>query len=76
MEQGLFIDNSTELSSQQHALAKQTSDEIKKAIEKYGPIALTDYDLDYKYQIKKRVVEAKRDFVREGVPPAAAAAMI
>lgn len=64
LDEGLFVNNSTELNSEQFALAKQTTEEIRKAIEKYGPIALTDYDLDYKYQIKKRVVEGKRDFVQ------------
>jgi hypothetical protein len=64
LDEGLFINNSTELNAEQYSLAKQTTEEIKKAIEKYGPIALTDYDLDYKFQIKKRVVESKRDFVQ------------
>lgn len=64
LDQGLFINNSTELNAEKFAIAKQTTEEIKKAIEKYGPIALTDYDLDYKYQLKKRVIESKRDFVQ------------
>ena len=61
VDEGIFINNSNELNTEEHALAKETTEEIKRAIEKYGPIALTDYDMDYKYQLKKRFVDNKRD---------------
>jgi len=63
LDEGLFINNSTELNAEQYSLAKQTTEEIKKAIEKYGPIQLTDYDLDYNYQIKKRIIDNKKEYV-------------
>jgi hypothetical protein len=61
VEEGIFISNSDELTAEEHALAKQTQEEIKKAIEKHGPIQLYDYDLDYEYQLKKRLIDNKKD---------------
>lgn len=67
LDEGLFINNSNELTAEQYALAKTTTEEIKKAIEKYGPIQLTDYDLDYSYQFKKRVIDNKRDLFQKAM---------
>lgn len=65
VDQGLFINNSDELTSEKYTFAKQTKEEIKKAIEKFGPLQLTDYDLDYAYQFKKRVIDHKKDLFYE-----------
>lgn len=61
VEQGIFLNNSNELNAEEYAIAKQTQEEIKRAIEKHGPIQLADYDNDYQYQFKKRLFDSKRD---------------
>ena len=61
VEEGIFINNSNELTAEEHAIAQETQEEIRRAIEKYGPLQLNDYDLDYKYQLKKRIIDHKKD---------------
>lgn len=61
VEKGIFLNNSNELNAEEYAIAQETQEEIKRAIEKYGPIQLADYDNDYQYQFKKRLIDSKRD---------------
>jgi hypothetical protein len=67
VNRGIWFNRSTVLTDEEFATTKKINSEINEAIEKHGPIAVTDYDYNYKYQIKKRVQDIKRNLI-EGKP--------
>jgi hypothetical protein len=67
VDHGIFINNSNELTHEELAIVKKTNEEIKQAIDKYGPVGVTDYEYNYRYQLKKRIQDLKRDLI-EGRP--------
>lgn len=63
VNQGVFFDNSNELNQEQLSIVQKTNEELKAAIEKHGPLGYCDYDLNYKYQLRKRIQDLKRDLL-------------
>ncbi len=64
---GLFIKRSNEMNEEELLHVKKINHEIKNAIEKFGPVGLTDYEYNYSYQLKKRIQDIKRNLI-EGKP--------
>jgi hypothetical protein len=67
VNKGLWFDNSSALEPEQVQLVKKTNEELKAAIAKHGPLNLTDYDLNYRYQLEKRVQDLKKDIITKKV---------
>ena len=63
VNRGIFFNRSEVLTEEEFAVTKKIKDEIKEAIAKHGPIGVTDYDFNYKYQIKKRIQDIKRNLI-------------
>jgi hypothetical protein len=64
---GLFIKRSDQMSEEELLHVKKVNQEVKSAIEKWGPVGLTDYEYNYSYQLKKRIQDIKRNLI-EGKP--------
>jgi hypothetical protein len=64
---GLWINNSDILEPEKIQLIKKTNEEIKAAIAKHGPLNITDYDLNYRYQLEKRVQDLKKEIITKKV---------
>jgi hypothetical protein len=60
---GVMIDRSDALSEEELLMRQKIQGEIKMSIEKYGPMNLTDYEYNYRYQIKKRIQDIKKDLI-------------
>jgi hypothetical protein len=67
VDRGIFINNSRHLTEEEAFTTKKINEEVKNAIEKHGPLMLTDYEYNYKYQLKKRIQEIKKNLI-EGKP--------
>jgi hypothetical protein len=67
VNKGLWFDNSNALEPERIQLIRKTNEEIKTAIAKYGPINVTDYDLNYRYQLEKRVQDLKKDIITKKI---------
>jgi hypothetical protein len=65
LNKGVRIDNSVTMTPEDILLVKKTNEDVKKAIEKYGPLNITDYDLNYRYQLKKRVLDQKKELLTQ-----------
>jgi hypothetical protein len=65
INKGIRIDNSVTMTPEDLLMHKKTKEEIRKAIEKYGPLNITDYDLNYRYQLKKRVLDMKKELLTQ-----------
>jgi hypothetical protein len=65
LNKGVRIDNSVTMTPEDIMLVKKTNEDIKKAVEKYGPLNVTDYDLNYRYQLKKRVLDLKKELLTQ-----------
>jgi hypothetical protein len=64
---GLFINRSDEMTEEEMLNAKKVNEELKEAIAKHGPVGLTDYQYNYRYQLRKRIQDFKRNLI-EGTP--------
>jgi hypothetical protein len=64
---GLWFNNSDVLDAEHIQLVKKTNEEVKAAIAKHGPLNFTDYDLNYRYQLEKRVQDLKKEIVTKKV---------
>jgi hypothetical protein len=60
---GLFITRSNHSTEEELLNAKKINQEIRSAIEKFGPLGLTDYEYNYSYQLKKRIQDIKRNLI-------------
>lgn len=67
VNRGIFFNRSSSMTEEEILTTKKINEEVKSAVEKHGPIFVTDYDFNYKYQLKKRVQEIKRNLI-EGKP--------
>lgn len=67
VNRGIFINRSEHLTEEEIHTHKKINLEIKEAVSKHGPIQVTDYEFNYKYQLKKRIQDIKRNLV-EGKP--------
>lgn len=63
VDRGIFFNNSSYLTEEELVRTKKINQEVKEAIEKHGPLMVTDYEYNYKYQLKKRIQEIKRDLI-------------
>lgn len=64
-DDGIFISNDATLNLEDQLTVKETNEELRQAIEKHGPLQSTDYDLNYRYQIKKRVLDMKKEMINK-----------
>lgn len=63
VDKGIFINRSSAVTEEDYLTTKKIQEEIKDAVAKHGPIAATDYDYNYKYQLKKRIQDIKRNLI-------------
>lgn len=68
LDTGLKFNRSQEYSADQALLARETNYELKKAIEKHGPVMGYDADYNHRYQFEKKLLKEKRNLLeRTGV---------
>lgn len=65
IDNGIFINNDYTVNSEDSLIIKETNEELRQAIAKHGPLQSTDYDLNYRYQIRKRVADMKKEMVNK-----------
>jgi hypothetical protein len=63
VNRGIFFNRSDSMTEEEILTTKKVNEEVKSAVEKHGPIFITDYEFNYKYQLKKRVQEIKRNLI-------------
>jgi hypothetical protein len=63
VHRGVFINRSKHMTEEEIFVTKRINEEIKAAIQKHGPIFATDYETNYKYQLKKRIQDIKRNLI-------------
>ncbi len=67
VNRGIFFNRSSAMTEEEVLKQKRINEEVKAAVQKHGPIFLTDYECNYKYQLKKRIQDIKRNLI-EGKP--------
>lgn len=59
VNKGIFFDNSLGYTAKEQEEHRVIDEEIKAAVEKYGPLQKTDYEHDFKFQLNKRLNEGR-----------------
>jgi hypothetical protein len=65
VDDGIFINNNYSLNAEDELIVKETNEELRQAIQKHGPLQSTDYDLNYRYQLRKRVNDMKKEMANK-----------
>jgi hypothetical protein len=67
VNRGIHINRSNALNQEEVFTLRKINEEVKSAVQKHGPVFITDYEFNYKYQLKKRIQDIKRNLI-EGKP--------